>query len=360
MTKVHLGIASIALILSFPTPAGAASDAELLQQAQELFRPLPRDMATPEAPIAPERVDLGHLLFFDPRLTIDADVSCSSCHQPARYGTDGLARSIGVRERPHPRNAPTILNAGLNFIIHWRGDRENLEDQVIKALGSPITNGQPNEKAVLDRLEQIPGYAPLFKGAFPDDPSPMTARNIAKAIGAYERTLVTPAPFDRYLAGDVEALTPRARVGLETFVSTGCIMCHNGVLVGGGMYRKFGVVEDYWKATGSDPIDKGRADVTNNPDDLYVFRVASLRNVAKTPPYFHDGSVATLPEAVKVMARVQLGTMLGDAETGDIVAFLESLTGELPASFAPPPMLPPGSVATGRASDSPSSPQQRQ
>jgi cytochrome c peroxidase len=176
----------------------------------------------------------------------------------------------------------------------------------------------------------------------------MTLRNIAKAIGAYERTLVTPSPFDAYLAGNHEALLPAARTGLEKFINTGCVACHNGVAVGGGMYQKFGVVEDYWKATGSDPIDKGRIDVTKDPGDLYVFRVASLRNVAMTPPYFHDGSVATLPEAVKVMARVQLGVILNDADTRDIVAFLESLTGELPANFATAPVLPSGAVAPAK------------
>jgi cytochrome c peroxidase len=221
---------------------------------------------------------------------------------------------------------------------------------VVKALASPITNGQPDEKAVIDRLEQIPSYGPPFKAAFPGDPHPMMGENIAKAIGAYERTLVTPSPFDRYLAGDANALSPKARGGLDTFINTGCVACHNGVLVGGGMYRKFGVVEPYWKATGSQTIDDGRADVTKNPDDLYVFRVASLRNVAMTAPYFHDGSVATLPEAVRVMARVQLGVTLGDAETSDIVAFLESLTGELPANFATVPTLPPGSVTSPRES----------
>jgi cytochrome c peroxidase len=249
---------------------------------------------------------------------------------------------MGVRERPHPRNAPTVLNAGLYFVIHWRGDREDLEDQVVKALTSPITSGQPDEKAVLERLGQIPGYRPLFETAFPGDPRPMTVRNIARAIGAYERTLVTPAPFDRYLAGDIDALPTKARVGLKTFMEKGCVACHNGVLVGGGAYRKFGVVEDYWKATGSQPVDNGRADVTKNPDDLYVFRVASLRNVAKTPPYFHDGSVATLPEAINVMARVQLGATLSDNETTEIVAFLESLTGDLPTNFVTEPTLPPG------------------
>src|SRR5262249_48147487 len=187
-------------------------------------------------------------------------------------------------------------------------------------------------------------YAPLLKAAFPGNPHPMPGENIAKAMGTYERTLVTPSPFDRYLAGDVNALSPRARGGLATFIHTGCVMCHNGVLVGGGRYRKFGVVEDYWKATGSQTIDNGRADVTNNPDDSYVFRVASLRNVAMTAPYFHDGSVATLPEAVRVMGRGRVGVNRGARETGGIVAFLESLTGELPANFATVPPLPPGSV----------------
>jgi cytochrome c peroxidase len=158
--------------------------------------------------------------------------------------------------------------------------------------------------------------------------------------------LVTPSPFDANLAGNQEALSPAARAGLAKFINTGRVACHNGIGIGGATYQKFGVVEDYWTATGSDPIDKGRADVTKDPADLYVFRVASLRNVAMTPPYFHDGSVTTLPEAVWVMARVQLGVSLSDADTLDIVAFLERLTGELPADFAAAPVLPSGAVVT--------------
>ncbi len=348
MGKTHLYVASIAVNIAIPLAALAAEDAELLKQAQELFQPLPKDMATPEFPITKERVELGRSLFFDPRLTIDANMSCSTCHQPAFYGTDVLPKAIGVKQRPHPRHVPTILNAGTSFVIHWRGDRTNLEDQVFQALTSPITSGQPDEKAVIDRLARIPGYTPLFKAAFPDEPQPMTLRNIAKAVGAYERTLVTPSPFDAYLAGSQEALSAGARAGLAKFINTGCVTCHNGVGVGGGIYQKFGVVEDYWKATGSEPIDKGRADVTKDPADLYVFRVASLRNVAMTPPYFHDGSVATLAEAVKVMARVQLGVALDETDVREIVAFLESLTGELPADFATVPSLPPGAVVPAK------------
>ena len=342
--NVYVIAASIAVVLAISLArAVEEDDVALLKRAQELFQPLPKDMATPESPITKERVDLGQQLFFDPRLTVDGNMSCASCHQPALYGTDALPTSIGVKQRLHPRNAPTNLNSALN-IIHWRGDRESVEDQVIKALVSPITSGQPDLKAVEDRLDRIPGYAPLFKAAFAGDANPVTAQNIAKAIGAYERTLVTPSPFDTYLNGQSDALSATARSGLKKFINTGCVMCHNGVGVGGGMYQKFGLVEDYWLATGSTNIDKGRFDVTKDPTDLYVFRVPSLRNVAKTAPYFHDGSVSTLPEAVKVMARVQLGVPLSDADTHDIVAFLESLTGHLPANFTTVPALLPGSI----------------
>jgi cytochrome c peroxidase len=343
MAKSPLIAASVAAACAVAWAAAAADDTGLLNQARGIFKPLPPDMATPASPITTPRVELGRMLFFDPRFTIDANMSCATCHQPALYGTDGLPRSIGVRQRPHPRNAPTILNSALS-ITHWRGDRESVEDQVIKAMTSPITFGQPDEKAVLDRLGQIPGYVPHFKAAFPGEAEPMTAQNMAKAVGAYERTLVTPSPFDAYLAGNVEALSPMARAGLAKFIDTGCVACHGGVGVGGAMYRKFGVLEDYWNATGSQPIDKGRIDVTKDPDDLYVFRVPSLRNVAMTAPYFHDGSVRTLPEAVKVMARVQLGVALAEGDTRDIVEFLKSLTGEPRENIAVAPVLPEGAV----------------
>jgi len=332
------------LMLAFafvPALAGAAQD-PLLTRAREIFQPLPQDMGTPDLPISKARATLGRMLFFDQRLTVDGNLSCSTCHQPARYGTDGLPKSVGVRSRPHARNAPTNLNAALN-VIHWRGDRASVEDQVRKALTSPITSGQPDEQAVLDRLGHNQGYVRLFKAAFPGEANPITAENVAKAIGAYERTLVTPSPFDAYLAGKVSALSPAARAGLEKFINMGCVTCHDGVGIGGTKFRKFGLVEDYWKVTGSQPVDNGRVDVTHDPADLYVFRVPSLRNVGMTAPYFHDGSVATLAEAVRIMARVQLGVELSDADTQDIVAWLQELTGKLPANFASPRSLPDGS-----------------
>ena len=325
----------------------AEDDEALLKQAQALFKPLPQTMETPEFPVTPARVALGRVLFFDPRWTLEGNVSCATCHQPALYGTDALPKSIGVQHRTHPRNAPTVLNAGLNFIQHWWGDRKNLEDQAQQALIGVFSSGHTDPAVVTARIEAIEGYASLFQRAFPEDTKPITPANIGKAIGAYERTLLSPSPFDAYLSGDTQALSPMARSGLQRFISRGCASCHNGTGVGGQMFQKFGVVEEYWNATASREIDKGRFGLTKDPADLYVFKVPSLRNAAKTPPYFHDGSVATLGEAVKVMGRVQLGITLPDTDIGEIVAFIEALTGTLPAGFVTAPVLPSSSVKPG-------------
>ena len=321
----------------------ADDDVSLLKQAQALFKPLPE---TTDLPTTPARVALGKMLFFDPRWTVEGNVSCATCHQPALYGTDALAKSIGVQHRTHQRNAPTVLNAGLNFVQHWTGDRKDLEDQAVKALGGVFSSGHPDTAAIA-RIEAIEGYIAVFRQAFPGAAKPITPANIATAISDYERTLLTPSPFDAYLRGDTKALALIARRGLQQFISRGCASCHSGIGVGGQMFQKFGVVEEYWKATGSPEIDKGRAGFAKDPADLYVFKVPSLRNVEMTPPYFHDGSVATLDEAVRVMGRVQLGATLSDTETREIVGFLSALTGPLPPSFASSPTLPPAAVRRG-------------
>jgi cytochrome c peroxidase len=352
MANIRLVAVTIVAVFAIPM-ALAADDTALLKEAQKVFQPLPKDTAIPESPITAERAHLGRLLFFDPRLSVDGNVSCATCHQPALYGSDALRKSIGVRQRVQARNAPTVLNTALSFVNNWRGDRESVEHQAVRALTAAGSSGQPDERAVIAQLERIPGYAPLFEAAFPNEPRPMTVSNIAKAIGAYERTLVTPSPFDAYLGGKVDALSPRERVGLEKFISTGCATCHNGVGIGGSLYRKFGVVADYWTATGSRDVDKGRFDVTNDPVDMYVFRVPSLRNVAMTPPYFHDGAVASLPEAVRIMANIQLGTILSEEDTRDIVAFLGSLTGKLPEQFVNAPILPPAALDFADATSQP-------
>jgi cytochrome c peroxidase len=200
--RIALAVSAVALAIS---SAASADDATLLKQAQELFRPLPRDLSTPGTPGSKDQAYLGRLLFFDPRITVDGTVSCATCHQPSLYGTDALPTSIGVKQRLHPRNAPTVLNAALNFVNHWRGDRESVEDQAMQALTAPISSGH-DERAVVDRLARIPGYVSLFQAAFAGERSPITAKTAGAAIGAFERTLFTPSRFDAYLGGNVNAL----------------------------------------------------------------------------------------------------------------------------------------------------------
>jgi cytochrome c peroxidase len=323
----------------------ASDDAQLLKDAQRVFKPLPKDAATPEAPTTPERVELGRKLFFDPRISIDGTVSCSRCHVAALYATDGLSLAEGAFDKVNDRRAPTVFNAALQFKAHWRGDRENVEDQASRALTGPASFGNPDSDTAMRKLKAIPGYTELFQKAFPLEADPVTIGNWGKAIGAFERTLITPGRFDEYLAGNTQALSEPERYGLRTFLSTGCGSCHLGAVLGGTMFQKFGVVEDYWKQTGSQEIDKGRFDVTNNPADMYLFKVPGLRNVEMAPPYFHDGSAKTLPEAVRIMAKVQLGKTLSAQETNAIVTFLRSLTAKVPPQFAEAPVLPPAAFA---------------
>jgi cytochrome c peroxidase len=334
----------VAVAVAAPLVAKSAlarDDADLLKEAQSLFQPLPKDIATTEFPVTPERVRLGRKLFFDPRIAVDGTVSCSRCHLPALYATDGLPKSVGVHGQLVPRNAPTVLNAGLYFKQHWDGRFANVEEQAKVALLGPAF-GSPDYPAAMARVKAIPGYTAMFQQAFPGSADPVTEDNWGKAIGAYERTLVSPSRFDDYLGGKSDALSVAEREGLRTFIDTGCVECHKGPALGGLGFRKFGVVSEYWKATGSQDVDKGRFGVTNDPADLYKFKVAGLRSVAMTPPYFHDGSVDALPRAVRIMAKVQLGTDLADPEVDKIVTFLRSLTGTLPEEFERAPVLPAG------------------
>jgi len=334
-----VGAVSAAAGLAASMAAGRSAS-ELVAQARETFGELPKDMATAEHPVTPERVELGRKLFFDPRISADGAVSCSRCHLPALYATDGLAKPLGAHDRANPRNAPTVLNAALQFKAHWRGDRADVEEQAKKALIGPPSFGDPDYATAMAKLKAIPGYEQMFAKAFPGDSDPVTPDNWANAIGAYERTLVTPSRFDEYLGGNENALSDGEHRGLRLFMEAGCSGCHNGPGVGGGTFQKFGVKEDYWKETGVGAPDKGRFDVTKDPADLYVFKVPSLRNVAMTPPYFHDGSVDNLHDAIRIMGKVQLGKTLSDAEIGDLAAFLTSLTGKLPDDFAEAPVLP--------------------
>jgi cytochrome c peroxidase len=346
------GIVTVAVGIVAAVSASVVADDDtdraLLERAQQLFQPLPKDAGTEQYPLTPERVALGRALFFEPRVSTDGVMSCAKCHQPSLYGTDALPRSIGNSGKIIPRNAPTVFNTALQFVQHYGGNRQDVEEQAVKATISALAYGNADYAAFEARLRAIQAYRPLFEKAFPGEAEPMTVQNWGKAIGAYERTLLTPAPFDRYLQGDTHALGAQAKRGLDKFIATGCAGCHNGVTVGGQIYQKFGLTQDYWDLTGSKEIelfkgrDKGRFHDTKNEADAFIFKVQQLRNVAVTPPYFHDGSVVDLHNAVRIMAKLQLGRDLGTEEIGDIVAFLESLTGEVPETFASVPSLPPG------------------
>ena len=338
--KIPATAVRLAALFLLPVPPVAAQDDALLAQARQLFRPLPADMAAPGRPLVPAQVELGRKLFFEPRVSVDGTVSCARCHLPQLGASDGLKVSVGALGRPNPRNAPTVYNAALQTAAHWRGDRADVEDQARQALLGKASFGQPSLDAAMSQLAAIPGYPALFRQAFPDDPKPVNADNWARAIGAFERTLVTPAPFDAYLKGDPRALSAQQRRGLQTFINAGCAGCHAGVNLGGESFRKFGVHHPYAPLTGSQKPDPGRFDITKDEADRFVFKVPGLRNVALTPPYFHDGSVPDLGRAVQVMAKTQLDRDLSETDTADLVAFLGSLTGTPPPQFVTAPQLP--------------------
>jgi cytochrome c peroxidase len=340
--KVSISCLAIAVGVNLATavPVRAADNDALLTKAREYFAALPKTMATAERPLTPALVELGRALFFDPRMSVDGTASCARCHQPALYGADALAKSHGNHDKLNFRNAPTVLNAALQVKQHWVGDRDDVEEQATKALTGPASFGNSDFDKPMARIKAIAGYLPMFQAAFPNDGNAITPANWGRAIGAYERTLVSRSRFDDFLEGKLDALSAAERQGLQAFIDTGCVICHNGVGIGGGEFKKFGLIEDYWKATGSKEIDEGRYLASKSADDKYVFKVPSLRNVAMTGPYFHDGSVGSLTDAVRTIARLQLGVTAGDKEVRDLAAFLTSLTGTLPDNFATAPELP--------------------
>ncbi len=353
MKKTHQLISSLSALalaagafLLFPSLALSDDAAQaLIAKANALFKPLPASSALENSQLTPVRVSLGKALFYETRVSSDGRLGCVTCHNPAYHGADSLALTLGVHGKQLPRNAHTVFNTSLLISQHYGGNRATVEEQAYKAVLSPLAYGNTSNEQVENKLTQL-GYLPLFKAAYPADEKPVSVENWSKAIGAFERTLLTPAPFDKFLKGDAQALSRPAKLGLDKFINTGCVGCHSGVTVGGQSYQKFGITQDYWLVTGSTPkdafkgYDKGRFHDTKDEADAFIFKVPQLRNVAVTPPYFHDGSVATLPQAVRVMAQLQLGKQLSDEDVSHIVSFLESLTGDIPADFANVPGLP--------------------
>ena len=335
-----LAAISFLSLLFFSSASFGAGDDDLIKKASIVLGPLPASMPSEQNPITPEKVRLGKILFYESRVSVDGTVSCSKCHPISLYAADGLRKSIGNHCKENPRNDPTIFNAASQIAEHWIGNRTSVEDQAKQALMGPPAFGMPSYDSVEKILRNFKDYQTMFKQAFPEDKEPVTADNFAKAIGAFERTLVTPAPFDAFLKGKKDALDERQKRGLGTFMDAGCSVCHSSPFVGGQMYQKFGIFEPYWKYTKSGKVDEGRFAVTKNESDKYVFKVPVLRNVAKTPPYFHDGSVDELKDAIRIMGKVQLGKDLTQQQIDDIAAFLHSLTGRIPEDALTIPVLP--------------------
>jgi cytochrome c peroxidase len=324
----------------------AAAQSGLMRTARNLFEPIPTEPpAIRDIQSTPERVQLGKMLYFDPRLSESHSISCNTCHLIGLGGVDLQETSIGHRWQRGGRNAPTVLNAVFNTAQFWDGRAADLEQQAGGPLVNPVEMGT-TEAHVVEQLEGIPGYVDLFRAAFPDESDPITFRNVRDSIALFEATLITPnAPFDRYLAGDENAMTAEQKAGLQVFVGKGCAACHRGINVGGGMYAPFGVVEK----PGAEllpPTDKGRFEVTKTVSDQYVFKVPTLRNIDLTPPYFHSGKSWDLRQAVAVMGASQLGISLTDEEVDGITIFLGALTGDQPRITVP--ILPPSVASTPR------------
>lgn len=289
--------------------------------AQEPIQPLPHEIA-----LNAEKVALGERLFHDPRLSKDNSISCSTCHDLTTGGTDHTPVSIGIQGQKGEIRAPSVYNSFFNFRQFWNGRAADLKEQAKGPVENPKEMGAKwNE--VVAKLNKDPSYVKAFQQIYGQ---PITTENIVDAIAEYEHSLITPSRFDDYLRGLKDAITPQETHGYELFKSYGCTACHNGINVGGSMYQKLGVVHDYYQDRGT-PItaaDRGRYEITQVETDKYLFKVPSLRNVGLLSPYFHDGSVSSLEEAVRKMGHYQLGIEIPDQDVKDITAFLRSLTGK--------------------------------
>ena len=324
------GKASVKAQLDLDQPAALPSDAQLLSEAKAIFGTLPDKMPGSEAD-TPARIELGKRLYFEKAISINRTQSCNSCHPVDNKGAgaDHEVTGLGAEGKHGERNDPPTFNAGFQIAQFWDGRAATLEGQAKGPILNPIEMGMPNEAAVLQRLQEIAAYGPLFEKAFPDSKPAMSYDNLAKAIAAFERTLISRARFDKFLAGDASALSQREKHGLKVFMDVGCIQCHSGPNLGGTMYQKMGVFHPY-----ANTHDIGRAKETQEEADKFVFKVPMLRNTLLTAPYFHDGAVATVAEAVDQMGHLQLNKKLSHEEINAILHFFVSLSDEKLTSAA--------------------------
>jgi len=335
-----------------PEPAAAppVDDSQaraLAERARAALGVLPSDAETPDRPLTKARIDLGRMLYYEKRISRNQDISCNACHPLDRYGVDNEPTSRGHMGQRGDRNAPSVYNAALHFAQFWDGRAADVEDQAKEQILDPVGMAMPADTDVLGVLRSIPDYPGLFAAAFPESSRDAIAYDhVGLALGAFERRLITPAPFDDFLDGDYAALSEDAQKGLELFLDVGCITCHHGPNIGGDMFQKLGLVEPY--ETG----DTGRQALTGREADAYFFKVPSLRNVTETGPYLHDGSIGTLDQAVRLMAKHQLGKRLDDEQVRLLMAFLQSLTGRIDEGYVARPTLPESGPETPMPSNS--------
>lgn len=311
---------------SAPTPEPGENQATLRMFA-----------AAVSPPQDPNRVRLGRLLFHDTRLSKNREISCATCHVLTRFGIDGKVVSTGFAGRHGTRNAPSVFNAATHIAQFWDGRAADVEAQAPVPITNPVEMAMPNEQAVVDALSVVPRYVEMFRTAFPTDEHPISLKNVGEAIGAFERGLVTTSRWDKFVAGDHASLTPNEKKGLRLFMQRGCISCHMGPDVGGASFQKLGVVYPW-----PNQADQGRADLTHFPADKMVFKVPSLKNIAETAPYFHDGSTINLETAIQLMGHYELGIELPKDEINSMAAWMRSMTGESDPAYIAIPQLPPG------------------
>lgn len=321
-------------------PAGgktlaAVQGAALTPAERGMFAALPARMDQPGGPPTEARIALGRTLYYETVLSQGHDVSCNSCHPLNGYGADGRRVSFGHKGQQGSRNAPTVYNAAAQVAQFWDGRASDVEAQAKGPILNPAEMGMPDSAAVLAHMRGSAAYRAAFAAAFPHESNPITYDNVGRAIGAFERGLVTPSRWDAYLRGDTAALTTQELRGAKTFVAAGCTACHAGALVGGQVMQKAGVASA-WPAA----ADSGRFAVTRQAADLFVFKVPTLRNIEMTGPYFSDGTVGSLDSAITMMGRYQLGLELSAAQVADIHAWLRTLTGTIPVAYVAQPPLP--------------------
>ena len=306
-----------------------------------MFAPLPASVPGAKGEPSEEMVTLGRMLYYEPRLSKSQTISCNTCHDLSKYGVDGEPVSDGHKGQKGSRNSPTVFNAAAHFVQFWDGRAPDVEAQAKGPILNPVEMAMPAEGVVIAVLESMPEYVDLFKKAFPNDKKPVTYDNMATAIGAFERKLMTPSRWDALLKGDVSALTPEEAAGLGAFLEAGCQSCHSGALLGGTSYQRLGAMKPFPGMT-----DEGRYGVTKNEADKGVFKVPTLRNIEMTGPYYHDGKITSLDAAVRDMAEYQLGKTLTDEQTKQIIGFLKVLTGKIDPEYIKPPVLPKSTAKT--------------